>query len=141
MNEPQGQRRLGRSIFAVVAGTIAGVAVTLATDAVMRAIHLFPPVDERIPDALLLLATAYRTLYGIGASYLVARLAPYSPMKHALVGGLIGFVVNAVGTIATWNGGPQFEAHWYPVALTLLALPCAWIGGLLYLKQHKTPVS
>lgn len=141
MNESQDQRRFGRSIFAVVAGIFAGVAVTLATDAVMRAIHLFPPLDQRIPAGPLLLATAYRTVYSIGASYLVARLAPYRPMKHALVGGVIGLIVNAVGTILTWNGGPQFEAHWYPIALTLLALPCAWAGGLLYLRQHQATIS
>jgi multisubunit Na+/H+ antiporter MnhB subunit len=141
MNDIRKPRRIGRSILAVLMGIVAGVAVTLATDFVLHAIHLFPPWDQRVPDGLLALATAYRTVYSVGASYLTARLAPYSPMKHALVGGLIGFIVSLAGAIATWNGGPQFQSHWYPVALTLLAIPCAWVGGMLHLRQTQTLTS
>ena len=141
MNDPHPPRQIGRSILAVLSGIIAGVAVTLATDFVLHAIHVFPAWDQRVPDGLLALATAYRTVYSIGASYLTARLAPYSPMKHALAGGVIGFIVSLAGAIATWNGGPQFQAHWYPIALTLLALPCAWIGGMLRLKQTQALTS
>jgi hypothetical protein len=141
MNDARTSRRIGKSIFAVLIGIVAGVAVTLATDAVLHAIHLFPPWDQRVPDMLLLLATIYRTIYSIGASYLTARLAPYSPMQHALVGGAIGFAVSVAGAVATWNGGPQFQPHWYPVVLILLALPCAWVGGMLRLKQTRTLTS
>ena len=141
MNDIRKPRRIGRSILAVLMGIVAGVAVTLATDFVLHAIHLFPPWDQRVPDGLLALATAYRTVYSVGASYLTARLAPYSPMKHALVGGLIGFIVSLAGAIATWNGGPQFQSHWYPVALVLLAIPCAWVGGMLHLRQTQTLTS
>jgi hypothetical protein len=137
MNDSRKQRQIGRSIFAVLMGIVAGVAVTIATDFVLHAIHVFPAWDQRVPDRLLALATAYRTVYSIGASYLTARLAPYSPMKHALVGGAIGFAVSLAGAIATWNGGPQFQAHWYPVALTLLALPSAWLGGTIRVKQMQ----
>jgi hypothetical protein len=139
MNESAKPRRVGKSIFAVLMGIIAGVALTLITDLVLHAIHVFPPWDQRVPDGLLALATAYRTVYSIGASYLTARLAPYSPLKHALVGGAIGFVVSLAGAIATWNGGPQFQAHWYPVALTLLAIPSAWVGGMIRVKQLREP--
>jgi hypothetical protein len=139
MNESANPRRVGRSIFAVLTGIIAGVALTLITDLVLHAIHVFPPWDQRVPDGLLALATAYRTVYSIGASYLTARLAPYSPLKHALVGGAIGFVVSLAGAIATWNGGPQFQAHWYPVALTLLAIPSAWAGGMIRVKRLREP--
>jgi hypothetical protein len=139
MNESAKPRRVGKSIFAVLMGIIAGVALTLITDLVLHRIHVFPPWDQRVPDGLLALATAYRTVYSIGASYLTARLAPYSPLKHALVGGVIGFVVSLAGAIATWNGGPQFQAHWYPVALTLLAIPSAWVGGMIRVKQLREP--
>src|ERR1700760_3997086 len=108
MNDPHPPRQIGRSILAVLIGIVAGVAVTLATDFVLHAIHVFPAWDQRVPDGLLALATAYRTVYSIGASYLTARLAPYSLMKHALAGGVIGFIVSLAGAIATWNGGPQF---------------------------------
>lgn len=138
MNESKASRRTGRSILAVVIGIVAGVAVTLATDALLRAMHILPPLDQRVSDGLLALATTYRTVYSVGASYLTARLAPYRPMNHALAGGVIGLAVNLAGTIATWNGGPQYQSHWYPVALTLLALPCAWVGGLIRKKQMES---
>jgi hypothetical protein len=40
-------------------------------------------------DALLLLATAYRTVYGVAGSDLAARLAPGRPMAHALALGVL----------------------------------------------------
>jgi hypothetical protein len=52
-------------------------------------------------------------------------------MAHALAGGFIGLVVSTIGAFATWNRGPAFGPHWYPVALIILALPTAWLGGKL----------
>jgi len=52
-------------------------------------------------------------------------------MLHALVLGLAGFVVSTAGAIATWNAGPAFEPKWYPLALVVLAIPTAWVGGRL----------
>jgi hypothetical protein len=88
-------------------------------------------------DGALLLATAYRVVYGIAASYITARLAPNRPMLHALVGGVLGFIVSIVGAVATWNGGPAFGPHWYPIALIVTALPCAWVGGKLRVMQLR----
>jgi hypothetical protein len=89
-------------------------------------------------SGLLLLATAYRTVYGIISSYVVAWLAPHKPMAHVLVAGLMGLAANALGAIATWN--KNLGPHWYPIALTVLALPTAWVGGKLWLaKQAGSP--
>lgn len=45
--------------------------------------------------------------------------------------GAIGILLTAAVTVATWNKGPAFGPHWYPIALIVLALPCAWVGGKL----------
>lgn len=137
MTQPGSQRQIFKSVIAVFLGIAAGIALTLVTDLVLHAIHLFPPMGTRVPDGLLLLATGYRTLYSIGSSYLIARLAPYRPMQHALVGGVLGFAVSLIGTVSTWNGGPAYQPHWYPIALTVLALPCAWVGGLIQMRQTQ----
>src|SRR5260370_1196035 len=79
-------------------------------------------------DSLFLLATAYRIVYGVAGSYLIARLAPDRPMQHALVGGAIGLLVSIVGVLATWNHQPPLGPHWYSLALAITALPCAWFG-------------
>ncbi len=110
MSETNPPRRIGRSIGAVLAGMVVGIILTLATDIVLHAIHVFPPWGASMAgfEGALLLATVYRTIYGIAASYLVARLAPDRPMQHALAGGFLGLVVSIVGAAVTWNKGPAF---------------------------------
>jgi len=80
-----------------------------------------------------LLATFYRFIFGVIGSYLTARLAPYKPMQHALFGGFLGLALSILGAAVTWNLG--LGPHWYPVALIVLALPQAWLGGNLRLTQ------
>jgi hypothetical protein len=83
-------------------------------------------------DSLFLLATAYRIVISVAGCYITARLAPDRPMRHALALGVVGVVASAAGAVATWNRGPAFGPHWYPLALIALAMPCAWLGGKLY---------
>ena len=135
MNETQHPRRTGRSIGAVIAGIVTGVILSIGTDGALHATHVFPPLGQPMSDALFVLATAYRIVYGIVASYIIARLAPDRPMQHALVGGALGFVVSTVGAVVTWNKGPEFGPHWYPIALVVTAIPCAWVGARLRINQ------
>jgi hypothetical protein len=139
MSETQPPRRIGRSISAVLTGIVAGILVTIATDIVLHKAGVFPPWGESMAgyDGALLLATAYRTVYGVAASYLVARLAPDRPMGHALLGGAVGLAVSIAGAAATWNKGPAFGPHWYPLALIVLAMPQAWAGGKLRVMQLR----
>ena len=80
------------------------------------------------------LATAYRIVISVAGCYIAARLAPDRPMGHALVLGVIGVVISAIGAAVTWNKGPAFGPHWYPLLLIVVAMPCAWIGGKLFTK-------
>jgi len=131
------QRQLGRSILAVLAGMALGIAITLITDVVLRRAGVLPPLGERVPDRILPWVTAYRVAYGIAASYLTAYLAPYRPIAHAMVGGAFGFTASLAGAIATWNAGPAYGPHWYPVALIILALPQSWLGGWFRARQVR----
>lgn len=130
-----GRPRIGQSIGALFAGFVANVALSLGTDLGLHAIGLFPALGQPMAVNLLAIATAYRTLYGIVSSYIVARLAPNRPMGHALTGGAIGLALSGAGAIATWNSG--FGPHWYPLALVAGALPTAWLGGKLRMAQLK----
>lgn len=129
-------RHIGRSILALVAGMATAIILSLGTDLGLHAVGLTPPLGQPMSDPWLLLATTYRTIYGFIASYVVARLAPNQPMKHALIGGFIGLVVSIVGAVATWNSG--LGPHWYPLSLIFLAVPPAWVGGKLREKQLRT---
>jgi hypothetical protein len=139
MSDTQQPSRVLRSIGAVLAGMIVGIALTLGTDELLHLTHVFPPWGDSMAgyDGALLLATVYRTVYGIAASYITAKLAPHRPLLHAMVGGVLGLLVSIVGAVATWNKEPAFGPHWYPLALIVLALPSAWAGGKLRLVQMR----
>ncbi len=141
MSETQRPSHIGRSIGAVLAGIVAVVILSLGTDIVLHAVGVFPPWGQPVGDKPLLLATIYRTVYSVIGSYITARLAPYRPMQHALAGGVVGLVVSIVGTAVTWNKGPAFGPHWYPLALIALAMPCAWAGGKLRETQLQERAS
>ena len=125
-------RRVLRSIGAVLAGFAAVVILSLGTDMVLHATDVFPPWGQPMSDALFLLATVYRTIYSVVGSYLAARLAPNRPLQHALALGVVGLAVSTAGALATWDRGPEFGPHWYPLALIVLAMPGAWVGGRLH---------
>lgn len=142
MSDARPPRRMGRSIAAVVVGIVVGIAITLGTDEILHIVGVFPPWGASMVGfgGALLLATAYRAVYGVLGSYIIARLAPYRPMQHALVGGFLGLVVSIAGAAATWNKGPAFGPHWYPLALIVLAMPEAWAGGKLCEMQLRSHV-
>lgn len=125
--------RIGRSILAVIAGIVIGAVLSVATDFGLHAIGMAPSLKERWPDSLLMIATLYRSIYGILGSYTIARLAPNRPMGHALAAGALGLVLSSLGAAAAWS--TTVGQHWYPVTLALTAIPIAWIGAKLWLMQ------
>lgn len=126
-------RRMGRSILALFVGFVSVVVLSLGTDLGLYAVGLWPSLGQPMSGRLLLFATVYRTIYSVLGAYIIARLAPYRPLEHALIGGAIGTVVSIAGAAATWNRG--LGPHWYPVALIIVALPSAWLGGRLRLQS------
>jgi hypothetical protein len=142
VNETHPTRRVLRRVGAVLAGMLVGIVLTIGADIALHAIGVFPPLGQSMVgfDGPLLLATVYRTVFGIVGSCIIARLAPDRPMQHALVGGVVGLAVSIVGAAVTWNKGPAFGPHWYPLALIVLAMPQAWVGGKLRLIQLRVPL-
>jgi hypothetical protein len=128
-------RQLGRSILALLAGFAVAVVLSLVTDIVLHKTGFYPPLGQPNSSSQLVVSTIYRTLFGILSAWVTARLAPYKPLGHALLGGAIGTILALGGAIGTWhmNLGP----HWYPIALVVLALPTAWIGGKLRVMQLR----
>lgn len=136
MYRSYGMREMLRSGGAVLAGVLVGVVLSLATDMLLRSAGVMPDLGVRVADGVLAVATVYRTVYGVAAAYVTAMLAPQRPMLHALLLGFLGLWANVAGTLATWNKGPQFGPHWYPVTLIVLALPTAWLGGKIYVMRR-----
>lgn len=117
--------------LAVAAGVIVVVVLSIGTDAVLHATGVFPPIGQAMSNGLFVLATAYRTVYGVAGGYVAARSAPDRPMLCAVTVGIVGFVLGMIGVLATWNSGPEFGPRWYPIALVVVSVPCGWIGGRL----------
>src|SRR5262245_30835049 len=118
-----------RSVLAVIAGFVATAALSLGTDVVLHALHVFPPWGEPMSSGLFVLATIYRVAFTVLGGFITARIAPRKPMTHVLVLGIIGIAAATVGLAATWNRGPEFGPTWYAILLVVTALPCVWIGG------------
>ena len=130
-----------KSIGAVLAGALTGIVLSIGTDMALRAAGVLPPLGQPAGDVPLLLATAYRTVYGVAGAYIAARLAPQRPMMHALVLGVLGLAATIAGAAVTWNKGPAFGPHWYPLALVALAMPQSWAGGKLRELQLRPQIT
>lgn len=127
-----------RSILSIIVGFIFIGALSLGTDAVVRGLMpgAFSVAGRTESVPVLLLTLAYVFVFAVVGCYLTARLAPHSPMKHALILGLLGLVFNIVGTTLLWNTAPA----WYHVTALLMVMPAAWLGGRLreaQLRQMK----
>jgi hypothetical protein len=121
-------RALGRSVAAILAGFVTVVVLSLGVDQLLHVLQIYPPWGQPMWDQRLnALALSYRLVIGVLGSYVTARLAPYAPMRHAMIGAGIGFVLSTLGAIAAINMaiGPA----WYPIALALSVWPTAWLGG------------
>jgi hypothetical protein len=116
-----------RHTGAVLAGIVVVVALSIATDVALQS-TIFPELEHKnAPNALLLIATAYRTVYGVLGGYVTARLAPNAPMIDATVLGVIGTAAALAGAL-TMQGE---SASWYPWTLVVLALPQTLLGGYI----------
>jgi hypothetical protein len=97
----------------------------------LHVLKVYPPWGQPMFDnGLNALALSYRLVYDVAGGWIAARLAPQNPMKHAIVVGVIGTVLSALGAAGAivMKVGPA----WYPVALAVTALPTAWLGGRMY---------
>jgi hypothetical protein len=127
---PVASRWYRSSLAAVLAGLLVNAVLSSATDLLLVALGVFPPLSEfghpaSFSDSLLLLALLYRTLYGVLGCYITARLVSRRPMAHAMTLGGIGFIVGVVGAVATWGTWTS----WYSLAIIAVTLPSAWLGG------------
>jgi hypothetical protein len=128
-----------KRVGAVLAGLVTVVVLSVATDVVMEKLGVFPSVAQQQASglwtpALLVLATAYRTLYTVAGGFLTCTLAPDRPMRHVWTLGILGVVMGTLGAAANWGKGPA----WYPIALIVLALPSVWLGGKIKMETSRT---
>jgi len=126
-----------KSFVAVIVGLAAGTLLSVATDILLVMLEVLDPSGlKNTSPYVVMLILFYRITFNVTGCYLTARLAPGKPMHHALVSGIIGFLISITGAILMWNEAP----HYYLVILVLTALPAAWAGGKWHMKRgsHNT---
>ena len=119
-----------KSIGAVFAGLIFIFVTHSGVDFLLESLGIFTPPAQRFDTTwMVVTATLYRTVLSIAGCFLTGILAPSRPMLHSLVLGFIGLAMATAAAIVTipMDLGPA----WYPIALAVLTVPCAWVGGVL----------
>ena len=128
-------KNIPKSIGACIAGIVVGVVLSLVTDAILQGTGVLPQGNLWVSTSLIIFVLFYRLAYNVLGSYIVARLAPQHPMKHAIIVGILGTIVAAIGAIAT--AGMNLGPAWYAWTLAILSLPSSWVGGKLFVSQKK----
>ena len=126
---------MGRSVLAIVAGFLVVVILSLGIDEVLHLLKVYPPWGEPMYDpGLNALALSYRIVVTVFSGYVTARLAPRKPMKHVVIGGLIGVLLGVAGVLGAMQipMGPI----WYPISIALTGFPSVWLGGTLYARSR-----
>jgi len=130
-----GLKRFG----AAFAGLATIVLPTVLTDVLMHTSGIFSPPGQPMSNGLWLISTLYRFVYGVLGCWVAARLAPDHPLAHAMSLGVLGTALGVAGTIATWGRGPGFGPQWYPIAVAVIPIPCAWLAAAIAGMPRKPP--
>ena len=132
-----GRRSIGRSILAVFTGFIIVFVLSLGTDQLFHVLDVYPPWGTPMHEPELnLLALSYRFVYTVLGGWIVARLAPHSPMKHVTIFAAIGLVLGLLGVAGSMTA--ELGPIWYPVAVAVTGPIGAWLGGVLHQRRRSS---
>lgn len=121
-----------KSIWAVLAGMLVNVILSLGTDTLLEATGIFTPHDQGFFTTwMIVTAFGYRLIYTFLGGYVTAWLSPSRPMRHVIYLGAIGTALSIVGIFVAWN----LSQHWYPIALAVTAFPVTWMGGSMRMRR------
>ncbi len=123
-----------KSIAALLAGFVAVVVISIATDLSLGLSGIMKRPFDLNPTWFIGLIVVYRSLYSALGAYITAHFAPSRPFRLAMIGGGIGLILSIVGAVSMWDVPPR----WYPIALIVTALPSAWVGAMIWLRSHPT---
>lgn len=130
IHAPAGRFIAGRSVLAVLAGLAFTIVVSTIIDHLLHIVEVYPPWGQGMWETSdNVLALSYRIVIGVMSGYIVAKLAPKAPIKHALTLGAIGTVLTVAGTFAAMS--MSLGPLWYPVLLAVSLIPTVYVGAKL----------
>ena len=123
---------MARSIFAVIAGfVVTGLLIGATTMGLTATLPgAFDARNAPNGIGMLLAMHLYVAVYATLGCWLAARLAPSHPMRHAMIVGLLGVLVNAANP-AIWTLYPM----WSNVISIGTPLLWGWVGGRIRERQ------
>lgn len=122
-----------RSGAAIFAGIVSIFALSIVGDFFLHSLSGTPNGAPMYDGVVLGIALAYRTVFGVLSSMVVAWLAPNHKVGHAMVFGLIGVAIGTLGAVSMWD----YAVAWYNIGVILVTLPAAWLGGRLFLAMAR----
>jgi hypothetical protein len=126
---------MGRSILALLAGFIAEPLLVIAVDLLYARInpHAFTP-DGLVFGTAAAIVLVYVQIINAISGYITGRIAPRNPVGHALILGIIGFILCVIVSYKRWG----LEPHWYLLGAVVLAIPSTVLGGYLARLQKAS---
>lgn len=127
-----------KSIGAVVAGLITIVVLSGVASAILANMGVFPGGKLPLNGPLILVIgiLGYQAVIYLAGCFVTGKLAPFKPVRHILILGGLGAVVNLLSGLGlAMKDGAVF--FWFYLALAVLSLAAAWLSGKLY----KTPAA
>lgn len=116
------------TIIPIISG-IATNFLAVPIDSMMHAMGFFPPIPQRMSDAMFLVPFAYRLALTILGGYVAAYVSqPNEGLSNAKLLGTIGIFMSSAGTYAAWDLGP----HWYALGIIAVSYPGTLLGGKIY---------
>ena len=127
-------KKVWKSVVAIAIGFILVAVLSVATDFLLEAIGVFPPISH--PEAYtaghLIFALIFRTVYAGVGGYVCMLLSPIKSLRDAKILAGIGFVVAVIGMFSHMDLGNL----WYPILLAILS-PIAVIVGAKMRTRSK----
>jgi len=135
-------RNVLRGAGVVLLGFTACAALSVATDALCRAVGVLPEDGQGAADWAYVVPLTYRMIYGMAAAMFVALLAPEPRWRYVWITGAIAFLLCLAGLLGTIGKGPEFGPLWYPLALAASVPPTTFVGGWIRLRRrHEAQVA
>src|ERR1700744_1817838 len=119
-----------KSILSVLSGLIIAGFLSILTDIICQRTGLMKPVLQANSVWMITAIIIYRSAYEVIGAYITASQAPSLPVRHALILGMIALFLSILGI-------KEEEPAWYSIALIVLALPTAWLGGYLRASKNR----
>jgi len=127
-----------KSIMAIVVGFLVTGALAVGTTSLITSARPGSFDANGVPTSptMMLVNLAYVGVFAIFGCWLAGKLAPNRAMRHALIVGVLGLILNVGASIPLRNAAPA----WFIAAGVLTTMLWAWIGGRLA-ERRPTPAA